>query len=343
MGEVQVQPEIPSAQPLWALHEPRWSLPILRAALEMQVWAKLRQPKTAQELAGKEEWDVEGTRRLLDVLVAYDLLAKENNRYRLVPIAETYLLPDKPTYMGQGLLVDMDWEGKGRLAQALQRGQRPIASHWASRQVARAYVGLSAPIRANPALGFAFCQTRWRDLGVEPSEGMRALDIACGNAWMTLALAQMHLGVHLILLDWPEVLENTLAIAQALGIQNQIELLPGDLHSIDWGKDRFDLIWMGSILHFFSPSVIVSLLQRARQALVSGGLLLVEEVTVDEERTRTRRWLEASLWLWATSPEGCVYTISEYADFFHQAGFPQMNVLGPGEEMVPVLSARKER
>jgi ubiquinone/menaquinone biosynthesis C-methylase UbiE len=343
MGEPPAEPEIPSAQPLWALHEPRWSLPMLRAALELQVWAKLRQPKSAQELAEGEGWDTEGIRRLLDVLVAYDLLAKEHNCYRLVPIAETYLLPDKPTYMGEGLLVDMDWEGKGRLAQALQHSQRPIASHWASRQVARAYVGLSAPLRANPALGYAFCETRWRDLGVEPSEGMRVLDIACGNARMTLALAQMHSGVRLILLDWPEMLENAMAIARALGVQSQVESWPGDLHSINWGEDRFDMIWMGSILHFFSPSVILSLLQRARRALVSGGLLMAEEVTTDEERTRTRRWLEASLWLWATSPEGCVYTISEYTDFFRQAGFPQIHVLGPGEEMVPVLSARKER
>jgi len=267
MGKPQAQPEIPSAQPLWALHEPRWSLPMLRAALELQIWAKLRQPKTAQELAEEEGWDAEGIRRLLDVLVAYELLAKEAHRYRLVPIAETYLLPDKPTYMGEGLLVDMDWEGKSRLAQALQRGQRPIANYWASHQVARAYVGLSAPTRANPSLGTTFYEKRWRDLALEAGEGTHVLDIACGNARTTLALAQMHPGVRLTLLDWPEVLENALAIAQALGVGNQIELWPGDLHAIDWGENGFDVIWIGSILHFFSPSVIVSLLRRARRAL----------------------------------------------------------------------------
>jgi hypothetical protein len=34
---------------------------------------------------------------------------------------------------------------------------------------------------------------------------------------------------------------------------------------------------------------------------------------------------------------------NEAAAKLSQAGFPRMNVLGPGEEMVPVSSARKER
>lgn len=33
----------------------------------------------------------------------------------------------------------------------------------------------------------------------------------------------------------------------------------------------------------------------------------------------------------------------EDTDFFRQAEFPQINILGSGEEMVPILSARKER
>ncbi|MGA2110640.1 MAG: hypothetical protein ABSG98_00660 [Anaerolineales bacterium] len=37
---------------------------------------------------------------MLDDLIAKKLLARDGDQYRLVPEAQSYLLPDKPTYIG---------------------------------------------------------------------------------------------------------------------------------------------------------------------------------------------------------------------------------------------------
>ena len=118
---------IPAPEILWQLNAHMYQVGILRAALELEVWSKVAAGQdSVDRLSAVEHWDPLGTRMLLDDLCTLKLLAKEGDQYRLVPQAEYYLLPDKPTYMGRYLLENFGWEGHGQLAEAIRTGNRPI-------------------------------------------------------------------------------------------------------------------------------------------------------------------------------------------------------------------------
>jgi hypothetical protein len=80
-------------------------LPILQAGVELRVWAEIAAGhQSTDDIASALGADPGGMRRLLDALTVMKLLEKEAAAYRLPDWAEYYLLPGKPTYLGDFML-----------------------------------------------------------------------------------------------------------------------------------------------------------------------------------------------------------------------------------------------
>jgi SAM-dependent methyltransferase len=313
--------ELPPPDLLWELDWLSIRTAIFRAALELQVWTRIASgTNSAHQIAQEHGWDVTGTCRLLDALCSMKLLDKDERGYQLVPIAKAYLVAGTRNYVGDLLLADMGWEGNGKLADAICTGKRPIVSDWTSGGIGALWASYGKSSYLRPEKAIEGNVEIWRLLDIAATERLRVLDVACGSASMTLALANQNPRVMLTLNDWPAVVDAALAVAEELGIKRQIASLPGDIRTVDFGKDQYDLIWIGDILHFFGPEEIVRTLKRLNQALIPGGLLVVKETVVDEAR-RENTWLQASLWLFGVSIEGNMYTPSEWTGFLKQAGF----------------------
>jgi SAM-dependent methyltransferase len=248
------------------------------------------------------------------------LLHKEGFEYHLVPVSKAYLITNTPGYMGDLLLADMAWEGNGKLANSIRTGTRPIVSDWTVGAIAAYWAGNETHSRLRPEKAIEGKDDIWRLLGIRAVEGLRVLDVACGPAIMTLALAKQNPGVLLTLNDWPPVVQCALVVAEGLGIKQQITTLPGDINAVDFGTSQFDLIWIGDFLHFWGSEKIVKILKKLHQALSPNGILIVKESVVDEAREDSF-WLLGSLWLFGVSTEGNLYTPSEWLGFIKQAGF----------------------
>jgi hypothetical protein len=96
---------------------PFLKLPILRAGLDLQVWASIAAgQRTAAAIAAATSVDETGLRQLLDALTVMKLLGKDDAGYRLPSFAEHYLLPGSPTYLGGFVLEWLAWERHGHLA-----------------------------------------------------------------------------------------------------------------------------------------------------------------------------------------------------------------------------------
>jgi len=319
-------PELTGTPPADLLEEFVWlaqQVATFRAALELQVWEKIASgARSAQQIAQENGWDIPGTCRLLDALCSLKLMDKDEQGYQLVPVAKTYLIPGASSYMGDILLAEMGWEGNGKLPDAIRTGRRPIVSDWTSGGMAAVWVSSEAPSRLRPEQAIEGKEEIWHLLDIAAREGLRVLDVACGLASMTLALAKQNPRVSLTLSDWPPVVESALVVAEKLGIRRQVTPLPGDIHSVDFGKDQYDLIWIGDFLHFVGPEQIVKILKKLNRALIPGGVLVVSEIVgVDESRRGDAKALLGALWLFGVSDEGNLHTQSEWIDFLKQANF----------------------
>jgi len=328
---VSTQPTIPQEAPapdilinllLGNVLDPLLKLPILRAGVELQVWAKIAAGhRTINEIASAVGADPDGLRRLLDALTVMKLLQKEAGVYRLPDWAEYYLLPGKPTYLGDFVLEWLAWEGHGQLAEAIRTGKHPITP-----DVTRAEsVGHFIPFYAVRALApYRYIQRYagyWQALQVEPREGLQALDLACGAGIASLALAKQHPGVSVVLQDWPAMLEFALEAARKLGVEQQITVLPGDMFSVDYGEDKFDIARLGFVTYFYGSDDLVKLFRKVYTALAPGGMLVIEAPVSDEDRAENEEAVLDGPWLYAVSARGDVYSFPDCKGFLGQAGF----------------------
>ena len=290
---------------------------IFRAALELEIWDKLAKGlDTAEIIAAKEGWDLPGTQMLLDDLCTLKLLKKHNHQYRPSREAEYYLIPEKPTYMGKSLLKEFLWEGEGLLAETIRSGKRPVQYNATKKEMVDIWLGTYVPNVTDVDAVLDMSNELWKTLGIQPHEGMRILDIACGPAPVSLALAKQNAGVQVTLLDWERILETSLHFAGNLEVDRQVTTLAGDLWTIDFGKNQFDLVFLGFITHFFSPEENVRLFKKACDSLVSGGVIAIRAVRHEYPRPSA-----PELWFYAVSKSGAAYDFAQYRDMLERAGF----------------------
>jgi SAM-dependent methyltransferase len=308
---------VPAPEILWQLNAHMYQVGILRAALELEVWAKVAAGQdSAVRLSTTEHWDPLGTRILLDDLCTLKLLAKEGDQYQLVPEAEHYLLPDKPTYMGRYLLEDFRWEGNGQLAEAIRTGNRPIGYSATATEAIDIWIGDYSHNWAFPETYLEHCGTMWHDLGIQGRDGLRILDLACGPAPRSLALALANPGVRVTLLDWERILQVARKVAGDLGVDNRVTSLSGDLESVAYGRNQYDVAYLGDVTHFFSPEQNIRIFRKAYDALVDGGTLVVNAYRREYPDPTT-----PGLRFYAISAGGALYDFAEYKDMLEHAGY----------------------
>jgi C-methyltransferase len=297
-------------------------LPILRASLELEVWASIAAGhRTAEEIALAAGADPGGIRRLLDALTVMKLLEKEDAGYRLPTWVEYYLLPGKPTYLGDFVLEWLAWEKHGWLAEAIRTGKRPIIPDVTHAESVAHFIPFYAIRALAPQRYIQRYDGYWQALQVEPREGLQVLDLACGAGIATLALAKQHPGVRVVLQDWPAMLGIALEAARKLGVEQQITMLPGDMFSLDYGQDKFDIARLGFVTYFFGSDDLVKLFRRVFRALAPGGMLVIEAPLSDEGHREKEEAVLDGPWLFAVSARGDVYSFSDYKGFLEQAGF----------------------
>lgn len=307
---------MPMPEILRQLNAHMYEVPILRAALELEVWARVAAGEdSVDRLSEAQHWDPLGTRMLLDDLCSLGLLTREGDRYRLVPEAEHYLLPDKPAYKGGYLLAELRWEGNGRLAEAIRTGKRPIGFRATTTESIDVWIGAYSRSWSVPETYLKDCRGMWQALGIHGRDGMRVLDLACGPAPKSLALALTDPGVRVTLVDWERILQVARKVAADLGVDNQVTFLAGDLKRVTYGRNQYDVAFLGDITHFFSPQQNIRIFRKAHGALVDGGTLVVNAV-----RGEYLDPTEHGLRYYAISAGGA-YNFQEYKDMLERAGF----------------------
>jgi O-methyltransferase domain len=119
-------------------------------------------------------------------------------------------------------------------------------------------------------------------------------------------------GLHLV--------AQSVGIAEAMGVAAQVSYQSGDVLYMDLGREQFDLVLLCNILHFFPPNQIRGILRKNHQALRFGGLVVVDDGVLDEERGPAESVLLSAVFLVNSAPHGEFYTFSEYRELLEQAG-----------------------
>ncbi len=288
---------------------------VVRLALQLDIFTPLAAgPADAAAVARACGCSQAGAVHLLDALAGAQVLDRQEGRYALTPSAATFLVRGRPAYAGDLILAwtgpDI-WEAAGR---ALGSGQPAPFEE---------YHEQDAWLESYSEWRIANSLEMWRAAGFEPQPQTprRLLDIACGCAVKSLALAQLDPALHVTGVDTPRVLPVAHSLAQRMGLTGQVEFIVADLLTASFGVAQFDLCLLGQITDYLTPAQNQDLFRRVCAALRPGGLLALDVPMTGAQATE---WTQiVSLLLWANSG-GATHSFDEYRAWLEQAGFGQI-------------------
>jgi SAM-dependent methyltransferase len=297
----------------------RWRT--VQFALELDLFTQLTGvPHTEAQVRDRFGLADRGARDFLDALVAVGLLDRDGETYEATSLASEFLDRGTPSYLGRFLAIaDARWAEVGPALRTgePQNGAQAGASMFTEqhRDIAAwtAYYGgmdaLNGPNGA--ALAHAFDWSTVRD--VVDAGGAR------GNVALHLVRANPHLAATVF--DLPAVREVFEAHMAAHGVTDEVRFRPGNFF-----QDRLpatDAVVFGHVLHDWGVAERKVLARKAYEALRPGGVALVYDTMIDDDR-RDATSLLVSLNMMICTPRGSEYTTAECGSWFTDAGFDRI-------------------
>jgi hypothetical protein len=307
-----------------------WASKTLLSAVELGLFTELaRSPATVEELMRLLGLHQRSARDFLDALVALGMLERDpQGRYRNTPETDLYLDRTKPSYIG-GLLEMANsrlygfW---GSLTEALRTGE---PQNEAKNSDADLFSGLYAdPARleqflaamSGASLGNAVAIARqfpWQNYS-------RFADIGCaqGASPVQIALAHPHLSG--IGYDLPQVEPVFRRYVESRGLGSRVGFQAGDFFRDP--LPEVEVLIMGQILHDWDLPQKQMLLAKAYGALPTGGVLIVYDAIIDDERRHNALGLLMSLNMLIETKGGFDYSGADCQQWMRQTGFRDTRV-----------------
>ncbi|WP_066941489.1 methyltransferase [Microtetraspora fusca] len=330
--------EAVSAEPLWRLGTAYFSRKTILTAAELGVFTSLSErPATAEELGARLGLHPRGTRDFLDALVALDMLEREGGVYRNTPIAEHYLNEDRPSYVGAFLSnADARWN---RLIDALRSGEPQ--NRWGSGpemfteqyRTTAAWRNFTAGMdylngMIGPALAEAF---DWSSVD-------SVVDVGGARGNLVAAILRRHPDLTVGVQDLPGVEPVFHEHMEQLGLTGKVTFHAGNFFEDPMPSAQ--ALVMSHVLHDWGVPERRRLVASAFEALPPGGVLLICDPMIDEDRRGSAGALLTSLNMLMVTPHGSEYTTAECRTWLTEAGFAEITSSSLGAHNTLIVARR---
>lgn len=298
----------------WGTFKPQ----LIRLALQLDVFTPLAAGSTtADQVAQFCHCDTIGIKRLLDYLCGLQVLECHDNTYALTPTSATFLVKGQKAYVGDMILSYTDPAFFDKIQQSLRSGKPNFLTEYFAQD---AWLESYLPWRIPQSLEM------WQAAGVEAKdqESLHILDIACGCAIKSLALAQVSQNVQVTCLDSADVLEVARDLAGRMGVTSRVVFKPANLLEAEFGENQFDAVLSGQITHYLTEAQNASFFSRIYSALAPGGRFLIDCPMGTDQPTESTGFLSLVLWV---NSGGTAYPFERYQAWLRDSGFRQVKQL----------------
>lgn len=264
---------------------------LLLTGVELKVFSHLTEPRSAESLAREIGSHPEKTRLFLDGLVANDLLCKQDERYRNTPLADSFLVEGRPTYLGDVFrnLTEYIRPALENMTDLVRDGECPP-------------VTFSDPLlKERETEIYANCQRAGRAQQVaamisnlpEFPRMKKMLDLGGGAGLICLAIVAAHPTLTGVIFDRPEVVEVTQQFIREYELEDRVTVIGGD-YSKDSIGDGYDLVWTSFTLNFFRGD-LDPIIRKIYAALDTGGVYVSLAEGLTDERTKPTMMINSML------------------------------------------------
>ena len=309
---------------------------LILSAAELDFFTKLDGNfVSAKELAEMSDLDERATTRILDCLVTYDLLEKENNRYRTTEKGSQLSSLNQESRLPMVKHMNHIWNNWSRLTDVIKKGTNPYL---------RPVVDSESKADRNAFIGAMHVAARRISAKIADTYDLSAfkklLDIGGGSGAYTIAFLEKNPQLNAVIFDLKGVIPITKEIIRENNFQDRVKFVVGDFY-VDDLPSGCDIALLSAIIHQNSPQQNVELYRRIYHALDPGGTLIIRDHIMNESRTNPPAGALFALNMLVNTQAGDTYTFMEVKDTLNIAGFIEVNLVISGKEMDCLVEAIK--
>lgn len=312
---------------------------VILTAAELDLFTRLDQETiSAKDLANSLDLNERALTRILDCLITFELLEKQNDSYRTTEKG-SHLSSLHPQSILPSVKHSISlWNNWNHLTVAIKEGTNPHLkssnNQTVSDQERKDFIG-SMHVGARK-LSHKICDS------YDSRPFKKLLDIGGGSGAYTIAFLQKNPQLEATIFDLDGVILIAEERIREVQLQNRVNFVAGD-----YNKDELpggcDLALLSAVIHQNSSEQNLSLFQKIYRALELGGSLLIRDHVMDTTRTKPPLGALFALNMLVSTSAGDTYTFDEIKGGLETAGFEKVELLMKGERMDCLIEARKLR
>ncbi len=308
---------------------------VILTAAELDLFTRLgKERDTAENIAKGLECDRRCLTRLLDCLVALQLLSKQDGIYQNTERGVLLSSEHQETELPMVLHLNGLWESWGGLTETVRTGTNPMRKAVTE----RGKDSLKAFIGAMHVVGRGLSQEIAGSYNLAPFK--RLLDIGGATGTYTIAFLAKKPEMTAVLFDLPDVIPWAEERFGAEGLLERVECVAGDFYKDELPKGC-DLVLLSAIIHQNSPEENLELYRKIHRAVMPGGTLLIRDHVMKSARTYPPQGTLFALNMLVNTKGGDTYTFDEIKDTLEEAGFGEVKLVREGEHMDCLVEARR--
>ncbi|MBM3945983.1 MAG: methyltransferase domain-containing protein [SAR202 cluster bacterium] len=318
-----------------------WVSRTLFSGVELGLFNELARGRASAEvLAYRLKLNPRALERLMNALVSLGLMQKQGNRFANTPESQAYLVEGSPEFVGAQVehLANLHWrlwqhlsdavrENSPRVKQVFGPGFDIFQAMYADPQRLRAFV------QGMHTLTMPAAEELVEAVDLSPYHTL--MDVGGGSGALCIAAARRYANLNGIVFEQPAVCPIAADFVKRHGMSGRVRVVPGDFFNGESLPREADAIVLGWVLHDWPPAQAREVLRNCYQALRSGGVLLLCEKLLDEDKTGPELTTLMDLHL-LVSTGGEEHSASEYRTWMEAMGFQDISVkvLGANRDLV---------
>lgn len=299
-----------------------WKFRILSVAIKLNVFDVLENSHEIKIIADKLKVNTDSLERLLNALVAMDLLEKKDNSYFNKPISSKFLVKSSNEYYGDFILMNEESDNSWKELDKVIKTGSPVTDDNRGRLAKEGFTRAMHNNAQAPAKAISEM--------IDFSKRKHLLDIGGGSGAFSIILTNKFENLKATVIEQPAVCKTVKEYVEKEGNLHKIAILGGDYFEV--GFPVHDVALFGQIFHSNSVNQNKLLLKKVYEKIEENGIVVITEFLLNEDRTSPLFPALFSLNMLKQTKNGRAYTFSEIKSWLEDIGFKNVekqHLVGP--------------
>jgi len=298
-------------EPIASLTTNMWKFRILVAAIKLNVFDVVENINGLKEIAHELELEMDPLERLLNALVAMELLEKKEDSYFNRPISAKFQVKTSKEYYGDFVLMYEGMDDSWKELDTIIKTNSPVAGDNGERLAKEVFTrgmhnNAQAPAKALSRL-------------IDFSNRRHLLDIGAGSGAFSIILKNKYDGLKATVNEQPSVCKTVAEYVEKEGNEDKINILEGDYFKVEFPVH--DVALFSQIFHTNSVDQNNFLLKKVIEKMEENGLVVITEFVLDEDKTGPLFSALFNLNMLKQTKNGRAYTFSQIRSWLEDVGF----------------------